>query len=83
MLNADQIIAIHNQVIAGLRTAATVAGAVAPVISPALALGQAIAALEPELFAGVVALINGSEPTAADEAGLAAKVTELEQPSQI
>ena len=83
MLTQPQLDAINAEVLAGLQGAATVAGTVDPAILPAVLLGNAIAKLEPTLFDGVVNLIKGNEPTAADEAALDAAATQLQTPSQI
>ena len=75
--------AIEAEILAGINTAANIAEVVAPQYAGFIVLGQAVAAAFPSLIDDVTALINKAEPTAADNAALAAKIVALGNPAAL
>lgn len=75
--------AIEAEILAAVNSAATMAGIIDPELMPFIILGKAVAAGLPELLNDVQALIDGTEPTDADNAALAVKIVALGNPASL
>lgn len=82
-MDADQLKAIETEIAAGVDTAANIAEVVAPQYAGFIVLGQAVAKAFPPLMEDVNNLINATEPNAAANAALAAKIGALTNPETL
>lgn len=78
-----QVQALEAEILSGVNTVAGIASAVAPEYAPFIVLGQAVAAAMPDLINDVTALINQTEPSAADVTALATKIAALQNPAAL
>lgn len=66
-----------------LSSAAGIAASLDPEIAPFVVLGQAAAAALPGIITDIQALINNTQPSAADVSALAAKIQSLATPQSL
>jgi hypothetical protein len=82
-MDATQLALIESEIESGINTAAGIASVVAPQYAGFIVLGQAVAAAFPPLLNDVLALINQTDPSAADQSALAAKIAALANPAAL
>ena len=75
--------AIAAELAAGLSTASSVVGVIAPQYAAFALIGQAVAKFMPTLVDDAIALINKEEPTDQDLADFQAKLQALQNPAGI
>ena len=75
--------AIEAEILSAVNAAGTMAGIIDPELLPFIVLGRAVAAGLPGLLYDVEALIDGTEPSDADNAALAVKIVALGNPSSL